>query len=110
MPDRAPFGPSRQEMVQVPTPARGVFSISVPTNFGPVEYGFHATADAARRFRLVGPDGLEHLHNQLGVDLGNGKVTDNRIGIIPERVAPQLCLLGRVAPALLLRRHELLPA
>ena len=53
------------------TPARGVFSISEPPNFGPVEYGFHATADAARRFRLVGPDGLENLNDQVGVDLAN---------------------------------------
>src|SRR5262249_53404739 len=72
MPDPADFGPGRQEMIQVPTPARGIFSISEPTNFGPVEYGFHPTADAARRFRLVFPDGVEHLHDQLGVDLGNG--------------------------------------
>ena len=50
---------------------RRVVAAAVASSGRPVDHRFNPAAHPTRGFGLLGPDGVEHLHDQVCVDLGN---------------------------------------
>src|SRR5215472_956643 len=63
-----------------------------------IEHGLDAAADPACRFWLLGPDRIEHLHDQPCIDRRDGQLPQSGVNVGGEGVFPLLPVL-RVAPA-----------
>src|SRR5271170_603103 len=59
----AHLGACRQEHVEMSAPSRGIVAVAVATNLGPVQYHFDASAQAAGRLGLTGPNRLQDPHD-----------------------------------------------
>jgi len=78
-------------------PLRPVRSLAETAHRRGIEHGLDAAADSACRFWLLGPDRIEHLHDEPCIDRRDGEFTQSGIDVGCERVAPLLPVLG-VAP------------
>ena len=76
----------RQNLVEVSTPTRRVFTASLAERFRRVENRFNSSADTVCRFRLLEPNGLQYAHDHRRVDIAHIDLAENRIGVRGERV------------------------
>src|SRR3954453_16068383 len=103
--DRAHLSVRREDMRQRALPLRRVRTLAVAAHGRGIEHRLDTASHSGRRFRLLRPDRVEYLHDEPGVDRGDGKSAESRIAIGGERVAPLLAML-RVAPARLVAGDE----
>ena len=109
VPDLTHLRPPRQEVLQVPPPARRVITLAVAAGGSPIQDRLHPAADTARRLGLGGPDRLQDIHDEARVDLLDRQRSDNRVGVGLESASPLVSMLG-VPPAGLVGRDVALAA
>src|SRR5215472_14162501 len=107
MPDAPYLGASRQKLVEVAAPLRGVLPLAQAQGFCPVQDRLDAAADTTGRFGLLGPDRLQNLEHESGVDRAHRQVTEDRVGVCDECVTPLLPVLS-ISPTRLVRCDQLL--
>ena len=61
----------RQELVEMPAPARRVLAFPISPRLRPIEHGLDAAPHPASRLRLRRPDRLQRLQHQPGIDGSN---------------------------------------
>jgi hypothetical protein len=86
--DLAQLRSLREDFAEVAAPECRVFAGSPPPNLGESEHALDAPAHPACRLRLRLPDRLNHLENKSCINVGDGHVADDGIGIGGQRVAP----------------------
>src|ERR1051326_4173078 len=96
----------RRDVVEIALPLRRVWALSKAAPRRGIKHRLDASAYPACRFRLLGPDRLEHLHDEPGVDRGNRPTPNDRIDVGCEVVLPLLPVL-RIAPACSVLFYEL---
>src|SRR5215469_11101190 len=84
---------SRQQLVNVASPASRVFACPIPACPSPVEHRFDAAADPARRFGLLGPYWLDHLHHERRVNSLYRLIAENWIDVSFQGARPLGCVL-----------------
>src|SRR5262245_38824195 len=62
-------------------PSRRVLSLARAVRLRPVENRLDPASHAARRLGLYGPDRLENSQDELGIDLADGDIAEDRVGI-----------------------------
>src|SRR5712691_7645304 len=92
------FAAGRQDLGEVAFPLRRVRPLPEASHRGGVKHRLDAAADPARGFRLLGPDRIEHLNDQPGIDRRGGQFPQSGVNIGFERRGPLRRML-RVAPA-----------
>src|SRR5436305_13093740 len=97
----------RQDVGESALPLGRVWALAVTPRGSRVGTRLDAAANPARGFRLLGPDRIEHLNNQPGIDSRDRKFTHYRVHIGGQRIAPLLPVLW-VPPAGLVSDDELL--
>ena len=116
MPNGRNAATCRKDVIQVTTPARGVFARAVAAGCSPTEDAFDPPPHPIRRLRFLGPDRLQDPDQHAGIDIGNRHVSDRGVDVGFEGGSPLLGMLG-VLPAgavgidvgvsLLPKRHRL---
>src|SRR5215831_8719072 len=81
-------------MVEMSAPARRVLAGAIAANLGPVEDSLDTAAHARCCLGLLGPHGLDNLHDQASVDGLHWQPAEHRAHIGAQRVLPLLPMLG----------------
>src|SRR5215472_14571399 len=95
-----------EDMGEVAFPLCWVGTLPKAAHRRGVKHRLDATAHPARCLGLLRPDRIEHLHDKPGVDRSDRQLTQNRINVSGEGVAPLLPMLC-VTPARLLSADKL---
>src|SRR6267378_8041435 len=76
--DAALLRQGRQQLVEVPLPARRIFAGAVATRLCPIEDVLDPAPKTAGRFGLGGPDRFEDLQDKAGIYVLNRQRADYR--------------------------------
>lgn len=91
--DLPDLGPLRQQVLKVPLPAGRVLAAPVTASRCPIEHGLNAPPHPCCRLGLRGPDRLQRLHHQAGIDRLHWQVAEDRVGVGCQRGGPLRCVL-----------------
>ena len=81
-------------MAQMPSPSSRIFAGPIATYFCPIENNLDPPAQAAGRFSLSTPDGLDHLNDVIGVNVLDGSRPKHRRNISRDCVSPLLAMFS----------------
>jgi hypothetical protein len=89
-------------VLQVTAPRCRVLFVACATGLGPIEHEFDPSTHPVGRHGHLGPDRLEHLPDEIGIDVADGQIANDRIDKSRKRILPLLPMLI-AAPARLMQ-------